>query len=117
MATTLLTKASTPAMREWAERQIDTLTRDQLVRSLVACGEQKSAVVQGSAIMALCMAADRRMGDAWLAVGQFAHMLSMQAGERYALYGDKMYPFSQKQITSIVNAVIQAKETDSDGWI
>jgi hypothetical protein len=114
---TILTKASTPAMRNWAEKQIDTLSRDQLVSSLVATGTQKSAVLQAAAVMALCMAADRRMGDAWLAVGQFAHMLSMQAAEKYAIYGDKMYPFSEKQLTSIVNAVIQAKEEDRDGWI
>lgn len=110
MATTILTKASTPMMREWAERQIDTLSRDQLVSNLVATGEQKSAVLQAAAVMALCMAADRRMGDAWLAVGQFAHMLSQKQAEKYAIYGDKIYPMSEKQIASIVNAVIQAKE-------
>jgi hypothetical protein len=110
MATTLLAKASTPAMRDWAERQIDSLSRDQLVDRVVAIASKQGAAAQAAAVMALCMAADRRMGDAWLAVGQFAHTLSMQAAEKYAIYGDKMYPMSEKQITSVVSAVIQAKE-------
>lgn len=107
---TLLSKAHTPAMMAWAEKHLDTLSRDQLVDRLVAVAQKQSAAAQAAAVMALCIVADRRMGDAWLAIGQFAHMLSMQAAERYTRYGDKMHPFSEKQISAIIDAVIQAKE-------
>lgn len=110
MAIPLVSKAHTPAMMAWAEKHLDALSRDQLIDRLVAVAQKQSAAAQAAAVMALCIVADRRMGDAWLTIGQFAHTLSMQQAEKYAIYGDKMYPLSEKQIASIVNAVIQAKK-------
>ena len=113
----VLNAAHTPKMLVWAERQIDSKTPEALVSSLVHCAADKGAKVQAVAVMALCIAADRRMGDAWLAVGQLAHSISMQAAERFALYGDKMYPLSEKQLMVVARAVVRAKENENDGWI
>ena len=113
----VLSAAHTPKMLAWAKQQINTKEPRQLVDALVRCADTKGAKVQAVAVMALCIAADQELGDAWLGIGQLAHSISMQAAERFAQYGDNMRALSEKQLMVVANAVLQAKEQPNDSWI
>lgn len=117
MIMSMVNAAHSPKMQAWAKQQIDTKDMQELVATLVRIAETKGAAMQATAVMALCMTADRELGMAWLAIGQIAHSISMSGQERFARYGEKMFPFSEKQLAVVAKAVLQAKEQPNDAWI
>lgn len=114
----MIEHAHTPAMMNAAAAEIDKRDVDGLVAALVRLAEKRGAPAQAVFVMALCIVANKRLGDdAWFAVSQVAHSISMQGQERFALYGAKMYPFTEKQLAVVARAVLHAKGVRNDEWI
>lgn len=106
----ILTLAHTPKMMELAGRQIDSQDETGLVRKLQDIAAKHGAKGQAAFVMALCIVAEQRDGVGWLATGQVAHSISMQGAERFAQYGEKMYPFSERQLAAVARAVLQTAD-------
>lgn len=106
----VLNAAHTPKMMNWAKQQINSKSEEELVAALARLAETKGAGMQAVAVMALCIAADQELGVGWLATGQVAHSISMQGAERFARFGEKMYPFSARQLAAVARAVLQAAD-------